>query len=112
MTFFRTAPTYTEPLNTGSNTTASWYRWFQNVDKGLPPSSELVVTVTASPWTYTAPSKGFVIVTGGTVSLIQFSRTVGTFYPTGQTSGTFPVSQNDRIQITYSAAPAVTFVPQ
>lgn len=112
MTFFRSAPDYTEPLTTGDNTTASWYRWFQNIDKGLPPSSELAVTITASPWTYTAPSRGFVLVTGGTVSLIQFSRTTGTFYPIGQTSGIFPVSQNDQLKVTYSAAPIVTFVPQ
>ena len=112
MTFFRTAPTYDEPLTTEGNTSTSWYRWVQHTEKGLPPSSELAVPVTASPWTYTAPAKGFVIVTGGTVSLIQFSRTTGTFYPTGQTSGTFPVSLNDQIKITYSAVPNVVFVPQ
>lgn len=112
MSFFRTTPAYTEPLVTKDNTTASWYRWFQNLDKGLPPSSELAVTVTASPWIYTAPSQGFVIVTGGTVSLVQFSRMPGTFYPTGQTVGTFPVSQNDQLKITYTVMPTITFVPQ
>jgi hypothetical protein len=79
MNFFRTAPSYTEPLQTKGNTTASWYRWVQNMDQGLPPSGELAISVSASPWIYTAPLNGFVIVTGGTVSLIQFSRTPGIF---------------------------------
>ena len=112
MTFFRTAPTYNEPLITGKVTTASWYRWFQSIDKGEPPSSEVTVAVSGSPFIYTAPSKGFAIITGGTVSQIEFSRTAGTFYPTGQTTGTFPVNSGDKLQITFSAPPSVIFVPQ
>lgn len=112
MTFFRTAPTYEEPLTTGKNTTASWYRWFQNIDNGIPPSSEVTVTVGGSPFTYTAPSKGFVIVTGGTVSAIAFSRTAGTFYGTGQTAGTFPLSAGDKLKVTFSATPSLVFVAQ
>ena len=84
----------------------------QNIDKGIPPSGESAIAVMASPWIYTALLKGFVIVTGGTVSIIAFSRTPGIFYPTGQTTGVFPMSQNDQIQITFTGAPSVVWVPQ
>jgi hypothetical protein len=109
---FRIAPTYSEPLVTGKNTSSSWYRWFQSLDKGIPPSSEVAVLLGASPFTYAAPSKGFAIVSGGTVSAIAFSRTAGTFYGTGQTTGTFPLSAQDSLKITYSVAPTVIFVAQ
>lgn len=112
MTQFRQAPTYEQGLQEGSNTTRSWYRWFQAIDTGTPPSTEKTLSPAGSPYTYQAPSGGFVIVSGGTVSAIQFSRTPGTFWNTGQTSGTFPVSQNDTLQISYSSIPNITFVPQ
>jgi hypothetical protein len=109
---FRQVPTYTVPLSKGENTTSAWYRYLQQNELGTPPSSEVAVTVTASPFVYTAPKKGFVIVTGGTVSLITFSRTTGTFYNTGQTSGTFPVASNDQLKVTYSVLPTTfIFVP-
>jgi hypothetical protein len=112
MTFFRTAPTYEEPLVTTDNTTATWYRFFQGLDKGIPPSSEVTVAVGASPFVYSPNSQGFAIVTGGTVSAIAFSRTPGTYYSTGQTAGLFPLSAGDRLQITYSGVPTVIFVAQ
>jgi hypothetical protein len=111
MTQFRQAPTYTIPLSQGQNTTAAWYRYFQQTEQGIPPSAEVAVSVTASPFTYTAPKKGFVIVSGGTVSIIAFSRTPGVFYPTGQTSGMFQVAFNDSLQVSYTAAPTIIFVP-
>jgi hypothetical protein len=112
MNFFRTAPTYSEPLQKGNNTSASWYRWMQNIDQGLPPSSETVITGHISPFTYQAPSAGFAIVHGGTVSSIQFARTSGTFHATEKTAGVFPMSQNDQLQITFSVIPSLVFVPQ
>lgn len=112
MTVFRTAPTYTEPLQTKGNTSKSWYRWIQHYDKGVPPSSETILTGHHSPFSYQAPIAGFVIVSGGTVSAIQFARTSGTFYPTGKTSGTFPMSQNDQLKITFSVKPSLIWVPQ
>lgn len=112
MSFFRIAPEYTIPLTSGNNTTASWYRWVQGIHLGVPPSSETIITKANSPYTYTAPVKGFLIVTGGTVSSIQFSRTPKVFYPTGQTQGTFPLSKQDQLLIIWSVAPNLTWVPQ
>jgi hypothetical protein len=109
---YRTPPTYTQQLIYGNNMHAAWYRFFQALQLGIPPQAEIAITVTASPFTYSATMAGFVIVHGGTVSQISFSRTSGTSYVTGQTSGTFPVSAGDSLIVTYSSAPTVTMVPQ
>jgi hypothetical protein len=109
LTAYRALPTYTQPLQTGPNLSASWYRWMHDTDVGTPPSAETAVAVTASPFAYQAAKKGFLIITGGTVSLVQFTR-VDT-YSTGMVSGMFPVDLGDTITVTYSGAPTITFVP-
>jgi hypothetical protein len=109
---YRQAPTYNQPISVGNSTHPSWYRFFQALQSGTPPQAESPITVTASPFTYTASQGGFVIVHAGTVSQIAFSRTSGTSYITGQTTGTFPVSAGDSVIVTYSGAPTITFVPQ
>lgn len=111
MTQFRTVPTYTQQITPGNHNDSTWYRYFQQNESGTPPSSEMTITVAGSPFSYTAPSKGFVILSGGTVSAIMFSRTPGTFYLTGQTAGSFPVAQNDVLKVTYSAKPSMVFIP-
>jgi hypothetical protein len=107
---FQIVPTYEQPIQSGKNTSAVWYRFFQGVFLGTPPSSEITITAGASPYTYTAPAKGFLIVRGGTVSAIQFTRTVTTL--TGQTAGLFPLSQGDQLTVTYSGLPTLVWVPQ
>ena len=109
MTTSRALPTYTQPLQAGPNLSASWYRWMHDTDVGTPPSAETQVTVGASPFSYQAPKKGFLIISGGTVSLVQFTR-IGT-YSTGMVSGMFPVSLGDTMTVTYSGIPTITFVP-
>jgi hypothetical protein len=111
MTVFRTVPNYEVPMLTKTNITNAWYRFFLGIQSGLPPATETAVTLPASPFTYTASAKGFLIVQGGTVSMISFSRTPGTFYPLGVTQGPIPVSQNDQVMITYSGVPNLVFVP-
>src|SRR6201999_4547302 len=96
-------------LTQGPNLAQSWYRWMHDTDVGTPPSAEAQVTPTGSPFAYQALKKGFLIVNGGTVSLVQFTR-VGT-YTTGMVSGMFPVDLGDTITVTYSAPPTITFVP-
>ena len=109
MTTYRALPTYTQPLTTGQNLAQSWYRWMHDTDVGTPPSAEAQVAVGPSPFAYQAPKKGFVIITGGTVSAVTFTR-VGT-YSTGMVSGMFPVSLGDILTVTYSGTPTITFVP-
>ena len=114
---FQNLPTYENPIinrgpdrNSSGNTNSIWYRFFQGSFQGIAPGPESAVALPASPALYTAPSKGFVIVSGGTVSAIQFTR-IGT-YLLPVTSGVLPVSKGDMLTITYTVLPTVVFVPQ
>lgn len=104
-------PTFDQPLVDRNTTSKVWYFFFKSLYTGASPGPEGPVTLTGSPFTYSATQRGFLIVQGGTVSLVQFSRG-STNYTTGQTQGCFPVSAGDRLIINYSVAPTVTFVPQ
>lgn len=107
---YRTTPTYEQPLTSRENTTSVYWRWFQDIELGAPPSSELAVTAHASPFIYSAPFRGNLVVSGGAVTSIQYSRS-GTFYNTGLTSGMFHVSQNDQLKIVFTAIPNLVFAP-
>lgn len=86
------------------------------VDLSVPARSILPVGITpgASPYTYqnTNTYPADVIVSGGTVSAIAFSRDNATFYATGLTSGVFPLSSYDYLRVTYTVAPTMTLVPR
>jgi hypothetical protein len=112
LTQFNALPQYELQISRGEKITTPWYTFFANTFKGKPPASENTVAATPSPMAYTAQSRGFLIVQGGTVSLIQFSRGLVANHTTGQTQGTFPLSQGDSLIITYSVAPNLTWVPQ
>jgi hypothetical protein len=76
----------------------------------LPPVG---VTVGTSPWVYQA-TQGYretLIVSGGTVSLIEFSRDGATWFGLGETAGMFVLDPGDRLRITHTAAPTVTRIP-
>ena len=72
------------------------------------------ITVGASPFTFqnTTGRSIDVIVSGGAVSAIAFSRDNVTFYGVGLTSGVFWLSPNDRLRVTYTVAPTLTLVPR
>lgn len=106
---FRQIPTYETSLSTGKQTTRSWFRWFQDTNNGLPKGAEITVSVGGSPYTFTAPSGGYIILRGGTVSAVELTRTVTTL--TGQTAGMFPLSQGDQLKVTYSGLPVMVFIP-
>jgi|SRR6516162_9513416 len=65
-------------------------------------------TVGASPWTYTATVPGTLYVSGGTVSNVSIVR-LGTAVSIEHFA--VLLSQGDEVVVTYSAAPAVSFVP-
>lgn len=106
---YQIAPTYEQPIIKNGQTTASWYRFFQGLFQGTPPSAELTLSVGGSPFSYTAPVKGFVILKSGTVSSVAFTRSVTTL--TGQTSGIFPLNQGDILTVTYTGLPSMIWVP-
>ncbi len=72
------------------------------------------VTVGTSPFVYQNTNKYpiDVIIRGGTVTTIEFSRDNVTYYNIGLLSGSFGLSPNDRIRITYTLQPTVTGVPR
>lgn len=104
-------PNYPTPLEVGGHTSKDWYFFWVGLYNGLPPATEVAVVPGASPYVYSAPVRGSVIVSGGTVSAIAFSRDGVTFYNVGQTSGMFLLNAADQLRITYAVAPTVTFVP-
>lgn len=108
---FSAIPNYREPMLEKGTLMRAWYQFFVDLWKGRPPGDKLALTPAASPFTYNAQSKGFVIVQGGTVSLVQFSRGTSN-HNTGSTQGCFPLSQGDSLIVTYSGTPTLTWVPQ
>lgn len=109
---FNNMPVYNTPLMERGRTTKDWFFFFTGLWEKLAPEGEVDVTVGASPNLYTAPRGGFVIVQGGTVSAIEFSRDGVTFYDVGFTQGIVPLSSKDQLRVTYSVLPTMTFVPQ
>ena len=86
---------------------SNWWRFFQSISTS--PQPEMAVVLGASPTTFTATSDSQVLITGGTVSSVTYTRK-GT-YNLGFTSGFFPMSIGDSITITYTVAPTVVYFP-
>lgn len=74
------------------------------------PTAPQAVTVGGSPYTYTAPSNGMLVIAGGTVSLVQYGR-AGTLTTLGLVSGLIPMRVGDTVKTTYAVAPTMTFLP-
>lgn len=86
----------------------AWWQFF-NLLAPVQPIKEASITVTGSPFSYTAQSNGYVLVTGGTVSAISFTRVSA--HATGLITGFIPVDNKDVVTITYTVAPTITFIP-
>jgi hypothetical protein len=72
------------------------------------------VTLLGSPFTL-QNTQGYaldVVISGGGVSNLEFSRDGTNWYSTGSFYGAFALSSNDRLRITYSVAPTVTLIPR
>jgi trimeric autotransporter adhesin len=109
---FNRTPTYAEPIVTKGSISKSWYSFFSGLGSGLSFGLPSTVTPTGSPFSYKATEGGTLIIQGGSVSMVSFTRDGLSNFNTGQTQGMFPVSQGDTLIITYSAAPNLTFVPR
>jgi len=104
-------PNFNVPLTNGRITEKNWFFFWAGLFKGLPPGNVEPITLDASPYIYSPPVKGFVLLSGGTVSAVAFSRDGVTYYATGETAGQFTLSAQDFLRVTYSVAPTLTFVP-
>lgn len=85
--------------------TRQWFLYFQGSD----PAPISPVVVGDSPFTYTPSDVGSVVVTGGTVSLIEIIRK-GIAVNVGVTTGIIPIARGDQLRTTYTVVPTVTFL--
>lgn len=78
---------------------------------GTAPSAQVAG---ASPYTYTNANaySEDVMVAGGTVTGLDFSRDGSTWYASGLVIGTVRLSPGDKIKITYTVAPTITRIPR
>lgn len=87
-----------------------WVQFFQQFVQNAP--TVVNATVGTSPFSYTPNQNGTVIVSGGTVSLIQLIR--GAISITIATSTTdpsvIPVSIGDTVKVTYTVLPTMQFL--
>lgn len=68
------------------------------------------VSLGVSPFTYTATTIGDLLIRSGTVSAVTLVR--GAVSVVCPTSGFIPMAAEDKVVITYSVLPIVTFVPR
>lgn len=93
-----------------------WRKWFQDMwalVNAIRLPLPISVTVGASPFTYQFANGGSasILVNGGTVSLIEWSRDGTTFYKVGTTTDSmYTVSSGDYIRVTYTVIPTVKVV--
>lgn len=95
--------------------TDRWRGWIVEVDEALNGVANAVpadLTLTGSPFTFTNQTKSTVMlmINGGSVSAIQYTRDGVNFYSVP--SGALSVFPGDQVRITYSATPTVTVVPR
>lgn len=86
----------------------AWFGFFSDLTAPATPIE--VVTVGASPFTYTAVHAGSLLIKGGTVNQISLIRARVTVI-TGLTTGFIPMSQNDQVEVTYAVIPDAWYVP-
>ena len=96
----------------------AWYRFFFNLfvlsGSGQPAAAPTAITITASPFTYTNTSDLLVdvMISGGGVSSLEFSRDGVTFLSTGSYYGMFGLSPGDQLRATYVSPPTMTVIPR
>ncbi|MNV12916.1 hypothetical protein D3C71_1035410 [compost metagenome] len=76
-------------------------------------ASPSAVTVGASPFGIqnTDASPMCLLISGGTVTTIEYSRNGSTFYLAGLLAGMYNLNPRDRLRIAYLIAPTITKIP-
>lgn len=111
MSQFNIVPNFKIPLISAGITSKDWYFFWMGLWRGVPPGNVEPYTPGASPDVYSATTRGSMIISGGTVSLVEFSRDGTNFYDVGVTAGMFTLNAADQLRVTYAVAPDMTFVP-
>lgn len=84
-----------------------WINYLQQFT--VAPPNIMALTVSVSPFSYTAKEPGNIAVTGGTVSAIHLIRGSIDIDLTGEKI--VPVGIKDTIIVTYSVIPTIQFIP-
>lgn len=104
----------TRPLDNGGAFTPPWWRFLSSLASeaaGPTRANPAPVSVGPSPYIYRAAVSGALMVQGGGVSALEFTRDGLTWYALGNFYGMFPMAAGDQIRVTYpAAAPVLTFV--
>jgi hypothetical protein len=83
------------------------------------PVGVSAIVVGASPFVYANNSTDAdgdidqvsVLVIGGTVTLIEYSRDGNTYYPVGMLAGMVLLDPNDMLRVSYMVAPTMVLIP-
>jgi hypothetical protein len=86
----------------------AWVQFFSGF--GAAPKAIETITVGTSPFAYTAPAAGSVLLRGGAVTFTDLIRGPSPL-PLGVTSGLIPVAAGDTLVVTYTVAPSMFFIP-
>lgn len=65
----------------------------------------------ASPFVFTAPSRGSILCSGGGVIRLEITANSTTYYSTGSWYGAVPLSKGSSARLTYIGTPVLTFIP-
>ena len=116
------APRVNQPIarieNQGDGLKALMNLWLQQTLKLLgrnPANTVANIVVGSSPFTYqnTGDFDATVIVAGGTVSAVQFSRDGAAFYTVASaTNAMVTLNPGDSVRVTYTVLPTLTLVPR
>lgn len=104
-------PDFVTKLIENGITNKDWYFFFVGTFTGIPPSNVAPINPSTSPFHFIAPSKGSVIVQGGTISALEFSRDNMDYYNIGVNAGMVTLNKGDILRTTYTVAPTMTFIP-
>ena len=85
-----------------------WNSWFQQFSQPAPAVQ--AITLSGSPFSYTANNNGTLIVSGGTVSAISLVRGAVSIPLSTVRPIAVPISIGDIITITYTVVPTVQFL--
>jgi hypothetical protein len=98
-----------EVLTNSTGTNANW----GIIGLGNPsvPVAPSTISLTGSPFTFTASAYGSLYLAGTTLTTVQIKRGSAAAFTCGTTTGCVTVSQNDKIIVTYTGTPTATWLP-
>lgn len=113
MPLFKPLGQFQRIVNPDGTPTREFYRFIENLFIAAGGGGPLLtITLTGSPFVYVSPIMAYIVVQGGTVSKLEFSRDTGTTWiDLGTVAGMFTLEAQDEMRVTYTVAPTMTSVP-